>query len=431
MADSSGPNLDRSLLERLNALKPSTVTLDTSSNALSISATGIQPAAGPLTREDALSARLRTLRNKRQDSDSQDASPPGETTGERGPPPPYSESAVPGPAQPPPAHVAGTNVASRSSDHASPALSSRLQGGSDGGHGDELDSLFVADEAALDEILAGLGPEPGDWAPEKEEEEEEDESRRVAELLEKLGREDAARPPEDDARPADGDHGAAEDDSEGEEMKRAVQEVLSQAMDEAELDRPMDSEEAAASASNPALVPPSTQSADDKDLEGNHASSGGGLSLPEVPTDTEDVAHTSEDSSGDEAGGALSLPTVPTALRDPAPDEPLDFEDEISARMAALKGLGTAPATDAFGLPAAPTFQPGDRPVKGVMKRPGYTDEDQKTWCIVCLEDATVRCLGCDGDVFCARCFREMHVGPSAGYDERGHKWVKFSRYDL
>ncbi len=134
----------------------------------------------------------------------------------------------------------------------------------------------------------------------------------------------------------------------------------------------------------------------------------------------------------------FTLPTVPSQLVDPAPEgegedenaeqarQSRDFENDIAVRMAALKGLGAGINTDSFGLPAAPTFRPEDRPVAGLFKTPGYTDEDQKTWCIVCLDDATVRCIGCDNDVYCARCWRDMHRGPSAGYDERGHEWVKF-----
>ncbi|KAJ2992984.1 hypothetical protein NUW58_g1984 [Xylaria curta] len=63
---------------------------------------------------------------------------------------------------------------------------------------------------------------------------------------------------------------------------------------------------------------------------------------------------------------------------------------------------------------------------------PSYrsSDEDQRTWCVVCLEDGTVHCLGCDAgdDVYCARCWKEMHVGPRAGYDERGHSWETLAR---
>lgn len=196
-----------------------------------------------------------------------------------------------------------------------------------------------------------------------------------------------------------------DDDSDGEAMTRQADDALARAMDELKSEghsSPTDAAQVTTGFST------AESNAEDPDLK-----------LPAVPhTPTKD---------GD---SELTLPTVPTILQDPvpsskAPDDP--FESSIAARLAALKGPGHEPlVTDAFGLPSAPTFQPEDRPVPKVAKRPGYSDEDMKTWCVVCLEDATVRCVGCDGDVYCARCWREMHVGPAAGYDERGHAWEKF-----
>lgn len=231
-------------------------------------------------------------------------------------------------------------------------------------------------------------------------------------------------------------------------MSHEVENVISRAMDELELDGPRggDSEEAG---------------------DGRGAAASGGaheheLALPTVP---QDVAESKEDTTpskssqpkgnkhdDDDGNAGLSLPTVPTALVDPAPTSGAvptpgtsdPFESSIEARLAALKGAG-APIirTDELGLPSAPTFRPEDnRPeprlgrgrggVGPNSSRAGYTDADQRTWCIVCLEDGTIRCLGCAedgsgvGDVYCARCWKEMHVGPSAGYDERGHAWEKF-----
>lgn len=298
------------------------------------------------------------------------------------------------------------------------------------------------EDRTLEEILADLNVEDDQWSLSDN---DADDSTRVEELLAKLKVDAGAQPPgSSEGQAKDLENHDDDDDSEGGEMSREVENIISEAMDGLTVDattnptdqRP-DPDEAGISSStgckdsssSGAVVtngPPEGGSGDDD------------ITLPTVPQDVHDRARApsslprTPEENDDEAG--LSLPTVPTRLVDPAParapsaasnSDP--FESSIAARMAALKGAPPV-QTDAFGLPSAPTFQPEDRPVAGVARKPGYTDEDQKTWCIVCLEDGTVRCLGCDGDVYCARCWREMHVGLSAGYDERGHQWEKFDR---
>ena len=129
-----------------------------------------------------------------------------------------------------------------------------------------------------------------------------------------------------------------------------------------------------------------------------------------------------------EAEGGLSLPSAPSTLPSPPPDtEPsrksLDFESDIAARMAALKGLGS---TNELGLPSAPTFKPADKPTKEVLKK--FTDDEIDSWCIICQDDATVQCDGCDGDLYCANCWKEGHMGPDVGREERGHRWSRFKK---
>lgn len=34
---------------------------------------------------------------------------------------------------------------------------------------------------------------------------------------------------------------------------------------------------------------------------------------------------------------------------------------------------------------------------------------EELPWCNICDEDAVYRCLGCDGELFCAQCYRECH----------------------
>ena len=111
-----------------------------------------------------------------------------------------------------------------------------------------------------------------------------------------------------------------------------------------------------------------------------------------------------------EPSGSL-LPDLPSAP-DTIPSSPPQQEEELEVPL----------------LPSAPTASPV-RKAKGVQPRPPqYTDEQIDSWCVICNVDATVRCLGCDGDLYCAKCWREGHVGSEVGMEERMHRWVKYHR---
>lgn len=50
-------------------------------------------------------------------------------------------------------------------------------------------------------------------------------------------------------------------------------------------------------------------------------------------------------------------------------------------------------------------------------------DKDEELpWCAICNEDATIRCKGCDGDLYCNGCYKEFHIGE----DPQEHKPQKF-----
>jgi hypothetical protein len=258
----------------------------------------------------------------------------------------------------------------------------------------------------VDELLEALGDEDFMLAADEDAEgppdfDPSDEAERVAGLLESLQKGTGNITSKGSDGPAEDDY-----DSDGEQMTSAVETLLSQIRDEIS-----------------SLPPPAATSAEND----NHATG----QQPRSAERANDAGADERDHDTDEP--PFTLPAVPSQLVDPVPGPNSgedDFEKDISARMAALGGLSSL---DALGLPSAPTFRPQDHSPsstfgKGLLRSSKYTDEDQKTWCVVCLEDATIECIGCERDVYCARCWKEMHVGPSAGYDERGHQWVKFER---
>ncbi|RYP20905.1 hypothetical protein DL765_002555 [Monosporascus sp. GIB2] len=409
MTDPAGS--DKFLLERLNALKPTTIALDPSPEY--VPASTIEPAK-PLSKEDALSERLKSLRSQ---IDTGPATSPGwvvhrsgNGTNPSAPPPPTDAKS----AQP---HPSGAG-----DGPTEPGVSwSPTQAGTG-----DVDPLLHTDDQTLEELLADLGSDQA-WLDEVAAEEEE--HRRVNALLEELGKASTndrghkVSPSHEARRDSHGED--SDDDSEGDEMTRAADEVLAKALDDVELEVNRPTTQTTASA---------VSSHGEQKMDTNSSSEP--ANQPAADPQEGDREPVSSD--------PLKLPGVPLELQDPPElpsdaDSDADFETSIASRMAALKVsssspggpvLPSAPASDvnSLGLPGAPTFAPHDRPVPGVARRLGFTDEDQRSWCVVCLEDGGVRCLGCDGDVYCARCWREMHVGPRAGYDERGHRWEKFVR---
>ncbi|KAI8965383.1 hypothetical protein F5Y11DRAFT_354972 [Daldinia sp. FL1419] len=397
------PGSDRTLLERLNALKPTTVNLSPSSK--SVVASVIEPAK-PFSKEDALSERLKSLRNQSDNS----ARPVSDSENS-----PKGDNASTLPAQnplskpPPNPEKLGTAIDAAHTSSTEDA-------------NENEDPLFYTDDQTLEELLADLESDQ-QWL---EEVLAEDEHRRVTALLEELGddakvNKDSEKDPEATKSRDEGEgEDSSDDDSDGERMTREADDIIARTVDQVEYDKTnKPSPRPDSSAASPSRTgKPSTKGAEATN-ETTHAQGydESPFSLPTVPSDFQDE-------------------NQHQANHPKAPQDDADFAASITSRMAALNvdtssgpDLPSVPADiHPLGLPSAPTFAPADRPTPGLIKRFGFTDEDQKTWCVVCLEDGAIRCLDCDNDIYCARCWKEMHVGPSAGYDERGHRWEKFVR---
>ena len=112
-----------------------------------------------------------------------------------------------------------------------------------------------------------------------------------------------------------------------------------------------------------------------------------------------------------------------------------EMADEVEAevrfaQMPAVPPHVPAPSSVAALFPSAPTHQarqPAPRPAPRPAAPPAAAPPDEiERWCIVCNEDAHVWCVGCDGDPYCNRCWREGHAGPDASF--AGHRKIPISQ---
>ncbi|KAL8774838.1 MAG: hypothetical protein Q9209_000777 [Squamulea sp. 1 TL-2023] len=138
-------------------------------------------------------------------------------------------------------------------------------------------------------------------------------------------------------------------------------------------------------------------------------------------------------STNDEEEAALQLQRILDELSVDDTDPPLVNEEPTSPEQP-LRSLPSTPQTN----PPAPMHHPTNLassdendifpsvPLSfpSTTRKPTPKDEDPSNWCIICLADATFRCPGCAGDLYCWGCWTEGHRGEGARLEERGHRWV-------
>lgn len=329
---------------------------------------------GTPSREDALAARLKSLRG--QDDEASSPSPINKPASPLARPPRSSPEAT------------RTRTGPEEQPHAE--------------EDDVDDSMFQTDDQTLQELLGDVGA--GDTFFTNTEPDDES----VRALLEEIG----------DSIPREGETGATgrEDDggsdsSDGEHMRREVDSVIARFRDELQVEAAA-LDGAAADESRTPPGPDQDEPPEEDDDDDHHPPPD--LTLPSVPADD------------DEAPAAAASPS---SMHD------------ITARLSALRASSSSPSSPALNLPSVPTSRPAaaaDEPPRRLETRTGYTDDDVGSWCTVCLEDATLLCLGCasdsdpggdpGGDPYCVRCWREMHVGPAAAFVDRTHKAVQLTR---
>lgn len=101
-------------------------------------------------------------------------------------------------------------------------------------------------------------------------------------------------------------------------------------------------------------------------------------------------------------------PRVAVTLQDyhlPDSDEDEDEETAIRRVMQQITEEAALDEASGFNIPEEPAPASQAQPHKAKTE----AEEEELPWCCICNEDATLRCAGCDGDLYCARCFREGH----------------------
>lgn len=415
MPDLPSSSTDDALLERLNALKKSSVSFDTNQSA-SITPSKASPPA------DELAARFARLGS---------ASP----------------SASPKPSQD---ISSNKNIISKEGSGApaiAPGAPSYLEGIAEGLGGGNVE-FNEEDEKSLEELLGRLG-ERRDWDVSVSEENDvgrllKDIKSILPDVQKSAADSRRADPPSDgDARTREARGGTKKEGegltdwenieidigSAGVELGREGQQESTtkegEEVDNEEEDKKREDEEAediiARIMAELAIrkrygdseEPPDQDDSDSGDQKSNLEEKKQGNSMP----------NTKEESS-------LTLPSAPSTLPTDDLDRTQALEDALTARFASLSSPSPTPNTNSLGLPSAPSFSPTKKPPKVTSNLAKYTDEEIDSWCIICNDDATLKCLGCDGDLYCQNCWMEGHRGEDAGWEEQKHRAVIYNKRD-
>lgn len=373
---------DDDLLARLNALKKSSVSLETNYSA------SIAPANPPRPTDD-LAARFARLGS---------ASPSG---------------------SPQPSRTTSTNNAG--APVIAPGAPNYLEGIAQGVGGSDLE-FNEEDEKSLEELLGELNGAVGDrkeWDVSKEEQQDvgkllKDMRKILPEVVNNRAQESQSgdrkrnQPSKEDLTDwesieinvGSGEVGRAQEDTEDQDEENEdgkkkseddeADDVIARVMAELEISKKYD--------------PPSPPSEDDKSESGDQKSK----------------------SKDDTTDDGFTLPSAPNSLPEDDFARSQAIEDAFTARLAALAAPSPS-QTDSLGLPSAPSFAPKNKPPVSTNLQK-QVDDEIDTWCIICQDDATLKCLGCDGDLYCQNCWMEGHRGESAGFEEKRHKAVLYSK---
>ena len=119
-------------------------------------------------------------------------------------------------------------------------------------------------------------------------------------------------------------------------------------------------------------------------------------------------------------------------------DQPTTNEgmDQITKQLeSSLSTLPSVPTKvpSSSPPPLSTAFPAAPRTISHTNTNTSDNDNDNgemDTWCIICTDDATLRCLGsgCDGDLYCTKCWMEGHRGQDVEVEMQRHRAMRFER---
>ncbi|CAG8534809.1 6359_t:CDS:2 [Paraglomus occultum] len=104
-----------------------------------------------------------------------------------------------------------------------------------------------------------------------------------------------------------------------------------------------------------------------------------------------------------------------------------DTDDDLAERLRKLTEGPQFPTTTSTSNTSSDLLGPPPNPID-LSDFQTDPNDDPDTWCCICNEDATIKCHGCEGDLYCNECFREGHNSTSADYEMKQHKYEKYQR---
>ena len=96
-----------------------------------------------------------------------------------------------------------------------------------------------------------------------------------------------------------------------------------------------------------------------------------------------------------------------------------DEEDEEATDNVLMKILAEAKLEERMS-----PLDPGcsDTRVTERSEGRGELEPEELPWCVICNDDASVRCQDCGGDLYCGQCYQELH----RDREERGHRTLRY-----